>query len=132
MADFATPEHLAAYWRPLATAEQSRATTLLGYAAMFIRQEAPDIDERIAADPNLAEAARWVSVDMVADAMAIAPSHRGKLAFAEAKGPFNQSATFDAGQFGRLRLTDQHRKALGLNTGDQPTWKFGGESCLRW
>lgn len=131
MADFATHQDLASYWRPLSLTEQERATNLLGYAAMFIRQEVPGIDELIAANPSLIVAARYVSVDMVSTAMAISPNHHGKVSYSEAKGPFNQSATFDAGRFGTLELSAQHRKLLGLND-NTPVWQFPEASCLRW
>lgn len=133
MADYATTAYLAEYWRPLSPAETNRANALLGYASLFMRQEVPDLDAQIAAGTIHADAATLVAVDMVANAMAVSPNHRGKAAFSEAKGPFSQSSTFEAGgKFGTLMFTALHRKWLGLGDG-VPSWKFGGvDPCLRW
>lgn len=59
---YATEQDLAAYWRPLTQAEQSRATSLLGAAA-------DAINELPGASGFVSTARHWVSLDMVKRAM---------------------------------------------------------------
>ena len=52
-------------WRPLSAAEQAIATNWLDRASSKIRSEVLGIDARFAAEPELADLATGVAVDMV-------------------------------------------------------------------
>ena len=60
---YATATDLAGYWRPLSSAEQERATILLGAAADLINEQPGSAD-------FVATACKWVSLDMVKRVMA--------------------------------------------------------------
>ena len=70
MSDYATIEDINALWRPLTTAETTRATSLLPVVSDSLRMEAhkvgKDLDEMIDADPVLGTVAKSVTVDVVA------------------------------------------------------------------
>jgi len=82
-------------WRPLTTAEQSRATYYLGMASRAIRRRWPDVDQRIAndADRLSAEDVSDVVVQMVLSAVDGSPV-RGAKSFSKTGGPMSFSATF--------------------------------------
>lgn len=69
MAAYATTDDVAARWRPLSTAEETVAETLLEDAALIIRARFPDIDARLAADTLDPSVPRMVSASMVQRAM---------------------------------------------------------------
>ncbi|WP_433597919.1 hypothetical protein ACQPXH_19200 [Nocardia sp. CA-135953] len=120
MADFATTDDLAGFWRPLVGAEVTRATTLLGYAAVLIRTEWPDIDDRIALydenprpanalDPAVPE---LVSLCMVKRAM-IGGTGGGEGVSSEMQvgGPYTHQTSY-SNPMGNLYLTAQERRQL--------------------
>lgn len=67
---YATVSDLASLWRAMTTEEQQRASALLPVISASLRQEAKrrgrDLDAMIAEDPDLAEVARSVAVDVCA------------------------------------------------------------------
>jgi hypothetical protein len=70
MSNFATIEDINALWRPLTTAETTRADALLPVVSDSLRMEAQkvgkDLDDMIEENPYLATVAKSVTVDVVA------------------------------------------------------------------
>ncbi len=93
MADpFATPDDVAARWRPLTPAEETVAETLVGDASRTLRARFPGIDASIAAGTVDAEAAKQVVAGMVKRAL-IAPQE-GVDSTSETVGPFSYSQRY--------------------------------------
>lgn len=110
---FATPEDLAARWRPLATEEQALALVLLEDASARIRVEFPDVDARIAADPQELDPAvpRMIVCAMVKRAMLAGTDQAVAASIQQTAGPYSQSTTF-ANPTGDLYLTSGERRML--------------------
>lgn len=70
MSNFATIEDIVALWRPMTTAETTRATALLPVVSDSLRMEAhkvgKNLDEMIEDNPWLTTVAKSVTVDIVA------------------------------------------------------------------
>lgn len=62
---YAAPIDVADQWRPLSDAEGVTATVLLGRVSALIRLRHPDMDARVAADPDYATVVAGISVDAV-------------------------------------------------------------------
>jgi hypothetical protein len=62
---FATIEDVEFLWRPLAQEEVGAASVLLARVSALVRTRIPDIDTRIAGDPNFGVLATGVVVDAV-------------------------------------------------------------------
>lgn len=110
---FATPDDLAARWRPLESDERAMAEVLLEDASARVRVEFPDVDARIAAVPQELDPAvpRMIVCAMVKRAM-LAPSDQGVAASVQqSAGPYSQSTTF-ANPNGDLYLTSGERRML--------------------
>lgn len=110
---FATPDDLAARWRPLTEVEIAQAIVLLEDASARIRVEFPDVDARIAAVPQELDPAipRMIVCAMVKRSM-LAPSDQGAAASVQqSAGPYSQSTTF-ANPTGDLYLTSGERRML--------------------
>lgn len=113
-ATYATVSDLVDRWRPLSPAEEERAGTLLADAAVRIRVECPDVDERLAAVPPGLDPAvpLIVSCEMVKRAM-LAPVDQAPMQqMQQTAGPFSQSGTF-VNPTGDLYLTRAERRMLG-------------------
>lgn len=112
MAAFATAQDVANRWRPLSTAEETRATVLLGDAATRIRAAFPDVDERIDAGVLDPDVPLIVSVEMVRRAM-LAPVDQAPAGqVQQTAGPFSQSVSY-VNPTGDLYLTRDERRMLG-------------------
>ena len=105
---YATAVDLAARWRPLTSAEQSRATTLLEDAAVRIDMCAPPTLPL--ADAQLA-ARKIVSCEMVKRARA-SGAGPGVSQISETRGPFTGQVTY-ANPAGDLYLTKADKRLLG-------------------
>lgn len=70
MSNFATIEDIVALWRPMTTAETTRATALLPVVSDSLRMEAhkvgKNLDEMVEDNPWLTTVAKSVTVDIVA------------------------------------------------------------------
>lgn len=73
MADFATATDVANLWRPLTTAETTRATFLLEVASRRVRRDFPDVDARITAGTLALADVRDVVASMVVPVLGAAP-----------------------------------------------------------
>jgi len=115
MTAFATSTDLAARWRPLSTAEQAQATTLLDDASAIVRAEVPTVDAQITAatlDTGLVLA---IVCGMVKRAMIAGDTGEGVSAQQETAGPFAYSQTF-SNPMGNVYLTKQDRRLLGVSS----------------
>lgn len=65
MPPFAEPQDVANAWRPLTAAEESVATTLIGYASSILRGRFPDVDQRVADGKLSADIPQLAVVNMV-------------------------------------------------------------------
>lgn len=73
MSNYATVDDMTALWRPMTSEEQERAQELLTIVSSELRVKArfagKDLDRMVAEDPDLAEVAKSVTVDVVARAL---------------------------------------------------------------
>lgn len=92
MADFAEIESIEAAWRPLTTAEKTRAQYYLGMASRRIRRRWPDVDDRLASGKLDSDDVSDVVVELVLGAIG-GPPIRGAKSFSEGVGPMSRSAT---------------------------------------
>lgn len=104
MAAYATVDDLAAYWKPVAEADEARAETLLGFASAIVHM-------RCAGEPD-ADVAKWVVCDMAKAAMLPGDSPAVSQATASAGG-YSSSMTY-ANPAGDLYWKGQYDDALGL------------------
>lgn len=115
-APFATPDDIAARWRPLTQSEVDTAGALLGDASLRLRQEYPGIDDNItngSLDPGVPLA---VSVAMVKRAM-LAGSAAGISQQSDGMGPYSHSTSY-ANPLGNLFITaDEDRFIRGYQPG---------------
>ena len=109
---FATVADLEDRWRGLSTAEQSRATVLLGDASQLILSENPDAGELPA------DLLRMVTCNVVRRAMATPGGDDSGGAISQTSmtaGPYQQSFTF-SNPSGDLYLTKAERRWLGITS----------------
>ena len=104
---YATVPDLEAYWRTLTTEEETRADTLLDYAALFI-------DSKVTVTTALTIAAKFVSCDMVKVAMLAGTDSSPMTAFSQTGGPYQASVTF-ANPTGDLFWSSKYDTLLGLS-----------------
>lgn len=98
MNDFATTEDVINLWRTLTIEEQSRASALLKTVSASLRVEArkvgKDLDQMISEDPDLAEVARSVTVDVVARTLMTSTDQEPMTQFSQSAGGYTASGTF--------------------------------------
>lgn len=115
MADpFATTDDLAARWRPLSPAEETRAAVLLADASAIVRAEFPDVDGRLGAVPPTLDVAipGLVVCSMVKRAMVATADMAGVSSQQQSAGPYSLGLTF-ANPTGDLYITKAERRMLG-------------------
>lgn len=98
MGTYASAADLAALWRPLTDQETQRAEALLPIVCASLRTEArkvgKDLDEMVQADPDLAEVAKSVTVDVVARALMTSTDQEPMTQVTESAGGYSASGTF--------------------------------------
>lgn len=104
---FATPDDLAAFWRPLSASERDRAEALLGYASAMVRS-------RCHGEPGDAGIARYVACDMVKTAMAAGDATAPVTQATASAGGYSSTLTF-ANPTGDLYWKRQYGQLLGLS-----------------
>lgn len=111
---FATSADLAQVWRPLTTEESTRANAELITASAIIRLEAPDIDDRIAADPPTMDASipKRIACQMVRRVMAPPPDLPGVSQQTQSVGAISTSFTL-TNPSGDLYLTKAELRMIG-------------------
>ena len=118
METYAQVTDLEAEWRPLTGPEKSRAEKLLQMAGVLIRRRV---------DVNAEESraiARWVSTDMVLNALAVPMEQRGRTQYAVTAGAVSESATV-LNPHATLRLLAGHLELFGLSSTPGPSFGFG-------
>lgn len=98
MGTYASAADLAALWRPLTDQETKRAEALLPIVCASLRTEArkvgKDLDKMVQADPDLAEVAKSVTVDVVARALMTSTDQEPMTQVTESAGGYSASGTF--------------------------------------
>lgn len=98
MSDFATIEDINTLWRPLTTAETSRAEALLPVVSDSLRMEAhkvgKDLDLMIDADPVLGTVAKSVTVDVVARTLMTSTNSEPMTQMTESALGYSYSGTY--------------------------------------
>lgn len=123
MEPFATPEDVAAVFRPLSEEETVIATGLLLAASIKLRVRVPSIDERIEANPIWGEVAKYAVVAAVKRVLQNPENARQK---SETTGPFTTSITVDSAvSSGALYLDERDLEGLVSSGG------FVGSAHLR-
>lgn len=125
METYAEVADLEAEWRPLTAPEKARAGKLLEMAGILIRR-------RVAVDDEETRAvSRWVSLDMVFNALAVPMEQRGKTQWATTVGAVSESASMLNPQV-TLQLLAGHLELLGLPAMPGASYAFGwrGEEPL--
>lgn len=96
--DYATVQDVQTLWRALTAAEQTRAEALIPVICSSLRQEAAkvhkDLDAMVADDPDLAEVAKSVTVDVVARTLMTSTNQEPMTQYAEAALGYSVSGSF--------------------------------------
>ena len=94
----ADSREITALWRPMSSQEQARAEALLPVVCAALRTEAckrgRDLDAMIDADPDLAEVAKSVTVDVVARALMTSTDQEPMTQMSQSAGGYTASGTF--------------------------------------
>ena len=127
MADYATVADITALWRPLTTAEATRAEALIPIVCDSLRVEAEkvgkDLDNMILTDPPLASVAKSVTVDVVARTLMTSTDQEPTTQFSQAALGYSVSGTFlvpggglfiKSSELARLGLKRQQRRVINL------------------
>ncbi len=110
MEPFATAADVAAIYRALDADETTLATGLLAAASVKLRVRVPDVDDKVAASPLLAEVAKFAVAAAVKRVLMNPDALRQ---FSETTGPFSESNTVDAAvSSGALYLSDGDLEGL--------------------
>ncbi|MBQ3089520.1 MAG: phage Gp19/Gp15/Gp42 family protein [Oscillospiraceae bacterium] len=98
MSSYATVSDLIQLWRELTEEERRRAAPLLELISASLRSEARrvgrDLDEMIAADPDLAAVAMGVTVDICARTLMTSTRQEPLTQFTQSAGGYSASGTF--------------------------------------
>lgn len=96
--EFATVQDIQNLWRALTAAEQTRATNLIPVICASLRAEAKkvgkDLDAMISADPDLADVAKSVVVDVAARTLMTSTNQEPMTQYSEAALGYSVSGTF--------------------------------------
>lgn len=127
MADYATVADVAALWRPLTTAETTRAEALIPIICDSLRVEADkvgkDLDEMIADSTALASVAKSVTVDVVARTLMTSTDQEPTTQFSQSALGYSVSGTFlvpggglfiKKSELARLGIRRQQRRVIDL------------------
>jgi hypothetical protein len=105
MADpFASPDDVAARWRPLTPTEVDQATALLQDASVLIRAQYPGIDDQIVSGQLDSDAVLAVAANMVKRAMIGGATAEGASQVSQSAGPYSVSTSY-ANPTGNLFFT---------------------------
>lgn len=98
MANYATVQDVQNLWRELSAAEQSRTEVLIPVICASLRQEAAkvgkDLDAMIEDDPDLAEIAKSVTVDVVARTLMTSTNQEPVSQFSQSALGYSVSGTY--------------------------------------
>lgn len=117
MADFATVEQLAGYWRTLSEAETARAGVLIPLATSRLRRMATmvnvDINSLVANDSDYAATAQWVVLEAVKRAMLVPTDAPPANQLQTTAGPYSENIVF-TNPSGDLWFKNSELEELGL------------------
>lgn len=96
--NYCTTGDLTALWRPMTPEETERAAALIPVVSASLRTEAKkrgyDLPAMLIADPDLAEVAKSVTVDVVARTLMTSTDQEPMQQFSESALGYSQSGTF--------------------------------------
>ncbi|WP_295474709.1 phage Gp19/Gp15/Gp42 family protein [uncultured Subdoligranulum sp.] len=96
--NYATLDDITALWRAMTPAESKRAEALLPIVSASLRSEArkagKDLDGMLVDDPDLAEVARSVTVDVVARTLMTSTDTEPLTQLTESAGGYSATGTF--------------------------------------
>lgn len=114
---YATVADLSTYWRPITESEQARAEDLLTLASSRLRLYANragfNLDERIAEDPDYANAVKWVVMEATKRAMATPVDTPPVDNYSQTAGPYSENYKF-TNPSGDLWFKKAELKDLGI------------------
>lgn len=117
MTDYATIEDIETMWRPLKTAEESKAEALLTTASAMIRTEAykvgKNFDDIVADSEDMAEVAKIVTVNMVSRVLSASTDAEPMTQMTQSALGYSFSGTYLV-PGGDLCLLEKEKKKLGL------------------
>ena len=98
MANYATVQDVQTLWRTLTAAEQARAAALIPVICSSLREEArkvhKDLDLMILEDPELADVAKSVTVDVVARTLMTSTNQEPATQFSQSALGYTVSGTY--------------------------------------
>ena len=130
MANYATVQDVQDLWRTLSAAEQSRAGDLIPVICSSLRAEArkvgKDLDIMVEDDPDLAEVAKSVTVDVVARTLMTSTNQEPVSQFSESALGYTVSGTYLV-PGGGLFINKSELSRLGLRRQQVGVIDFYGE-----
>lgn len=130
MANYATVQDVQDLWRTLSAAEQSRAGDLIPVICSSLRTEArkvgKDLDIMVEDDPDLAEVAKSVTVDVVARTLMTSTNQEPVSQFSESALGYTVSGTYLV-PGGGLFIKKSELSRLGLRRQQVGVIDFYGE-----
>lgn len=95
--NYATIDDITSLWRPMTPQETERANALLPVVCASLRSEARkrgrDLDAMVEKDPDLAEVAKSVTVDVVARTLMTSTNQEPMTQMSQAAGGYSASGT---------------------------------------
>ena len=130
MANYATVQDVQDLWRTLSAAEQSRAGDLIPVICSSLRAEArrvgKDLDVMVEEDPDLAEVAKSVTVDVVARTLMTSTNQEPVSQFSQSALGYTVSGTYLV-PGGGLFIKKSELSRLGLRRQQVGVIDFYGE-----
>ena len=114
MSTFATVQELEAYWRPLDSQEETRATSLLNIASDRLRLLDKTIDDRIALDPILGTAVKSVVMESVKRSMITPTDMPNAESYSQTAGPYSENYKF-SNPTGDLFFKKSELRLIGIS-----------------
>ncbi len=116
--NYATVDDMTALWRPMTAEEQDRASALLTTVSSELRLRAKrvkmDLDALVTDDPDYAEVAKSVTVDVAARALMTSTDSEPVSQMSQTAGPYSAQATFLV-PGGGLFIKKSELARLGIN-----------------
>lgn len=96
--NYCTIEDIEALWRPLSSAEETRAESLIEVVSASLREEAHkvhrNLDEMISRNPDLGIVAKSVCVDVIARTLMTSTNTEPMTQFSQSAGGYSVSGSF--------------------------------------
>lgn len=115
---YATVQQLEAYWRPLDSAEEQRAATMLSLASsrlrIYAKDAGVDIDTRYNTDDDYKAAVEWVVMEATKRALSTPIDTPPVDSWSQTAGPYSENYKF-TNPSGDLWFKKAELKTLGIN-----------------